>query len=204
MNSTKKSPRTPWLYALYAAAGCACLFLLVGLCLPSTWHIERSVVVYTNTDTVRADSQSSSEKIFSDINDLRMWPTWTAFLSAADPSLKAKCLENQIGVGAACAWSGKKTGQGDISLTESVPFSHISYTTHLRNHHFESDGRIVLKQTPEGVQITWTDNGRIGWNPFSRYFGLMISDLIAPDLQKSLENLKKRHEIPEKIKKTNP
>ena len=51
------------------------IFVVVGLLLPSTWHVERAI-------TINAPPQYA----FTKIVDLRTWPDWTVWTKERDPS----------------------------------------------------------------------------------------------------------------------
>lgn len=51
-----------------------------------------------------------------------------------------------------------------------------------------------FKPVGNGTTVAWTFENDFGYNVFYRYFGLILEDMIAPDYEKGLSNLKTRLE----------
>jgi hypothetical protein len=44
------------------------------------------------------------------------------------------------------------------------------------------------------LEVTWTNQGELGPNPVSRYFGLFIDNMMGPDMETGLHHLQKKVE----------
>ena len=44
------------------------------------------------------------------------------------------------------------------------------------------------------MKVTWFNQGDLGWNPVSRYFGLLMDKMMGPDFEEGLENLRRKAE----------
>ncbi|VAW34804.1 hypothetical protein MNBD_GAMMA01-1167, partial [hydrothermal vent metagenome] len=50
---------------------------------------------------------------------------------------------------------------------------------------------ISLDSKDNGTKVSWVFENDFGYNIFYRYFGLVLEDMIAPDYEKGLQNLKR-------------
>jgi len=155
----------------------------IGLCLPSAYRVERSVVI-----------GAPPPAIFPALNTLKEWPTWTAWTVERYPDMKVKFSGPAAGVGARYTWDGKSTGYGELQLTKSDPARGVSFDLEFGHGKYISAGTIALLPEDSGTRVTWTNEGELGLNPINRYFGLLMDRMMGPDFQKGLENLKRKVE----------
>jgi hypothetical protein len=57
-----------------------------------------------------------------------------------------------------------------------------------------SQGGIEFEKSGDGLRIVWFNEGDLGWNPVSRYFGLLMDRMMGPDFEEGLTKLQKRAE----------
>lgn len=153
----------------------------VGLWMPTQWHVERSVVV-----------AAPASVVFPLINDLRRWPEWTSWDEALDPSLQRSFADGPTaGAGAAMSWAGDDVGEGRLEIEESVPGRRIRYDLQLEQGGLLSHGEIVLGPTQEGVRVTWSTDGELGWFPLVRLMGPWIEHAVGSDCDTGLAGLKR-------------
>ncbi|MBC8001192.1 MAG: SRPBCC family protein, partial [Opitutaceae bacterium] len=155
------------------------ILAVVGLFLPGTYHVERSVTI-----------TASSSDIYPYLNSLKKWPEWTAWTVAKYPDMKISFEGPESGAGAIYHWDGKSSGQGTLKLTQSSPTNGVFFDLSFDHGKYLSKGSILMDLSDEGVEVTWTNEGVLGWNPVNRYFGLFMDRMMGPDFQKGLENLK--------------
>lgn len=170
--------------------GIIALFLLVGLFLPRTYRVERSVVI-----------QARPEAIYADLADLRRWPEWTVWNQQMDPTAKFVFDSPETGVGAAYRWTGEKMGSGSLKLTSANPTNGIVYDLEFEGGMIRAEGRIRL--APGGdksVEVTWLNEGDLGKNPVNRYIGLTIDSMLGDQMAQGLSNLKTRAEASDSTK----
>ena len=86
--------------------------LLAGISqlLPSTFRVERSIMV-----------RAGADKIFPLVNDVSKWPEWTVWNKENDPTIVFTYEGPTEGVGAVSKWESKKAGAGQFTITESDP-----------------------------------------------------------------------------------
>ena len=148
---------------------------LVGLLLPSTSKIERSVVI-----------QAPAEVIFDQVNDLKKNEAWSPW---KDTTMKLTYGPITEGKGAMSSWSSKDMGNGTMTIVESVPASKIDLDLD-----FGSMGgaKAFWAFVPEGdgVKVTETMTSDAGMNPAKRWMSLLSDKMVGPYFEKGLAALK--------------
>lgn len=158
--------------------------VIVSLFLPSTYRVERRVTM-----------SARPAAVFPHINTLKQWPEWTAWTVAKYPDMKMSFTGPEVGVGASYSWEGQSTGRGTLKITRSEPERGIGYDLDFENGKYVSKGAITLEPSGESVSVTWSNEGDLGWNPVSRFFGLFMDKMMGPDFEEGLRNLQKKVEV---------
>jgi hypothetical protein len=169
--------------ALLALVVLIALLAAVGFLLPSHYRVERSVMI---------DAQP--EAIYPHLATLKSWPEWTAWNTQRYPDMKNTFSGPESGAGATYAWDGKEVGLGKIALTAADPNRGVEYDLDFQNGQYLSKGKVTMEPTGNAVKVTWVNEGDLGANPVSRYFGLMMDRMMGPDFETGLNNLKQRAE----------
>ena len=156
------------------------ILVIISYLLPKTYKVERSVYI-------KADR--------SLIHDLTgyfgKWELWIPWTKATDSTAIFE-LEGVDGqAGAAWKWDGKILGNGEMILTENVPGEMIAYDLSFNKGQYKSKGKIEIESTGDSCEVSWLDEGDLGYNPFSRYMGLFMDRMMGPDFEKGLAKLKK-------------
>ena len=159
------------------------LLLVIALFLPSRYHVQRRIVI-----------QAKPDAIYPWVNNVRKWPDWTAWTKERDPTLNFSYEGPAEGIGAISKWDGKKTGNGMMTLTESNPATGVKYDLSFEHGKFKSVGGISFEPSGNATEVTWADDGELGANPVSRYFGLVMDKMIGPDFEAGLQKLKQKVE----------
>lgn len=164
------------LLVLLAVAAC------VGLMMPMQWRVERTMTV-----------AAPASVVFPLINDLQRWPEWTSWNETADPSMRRSFNNGgrTAGVGAEMSWTGDDVGEGNLTISESVPGRLIRYDLELEQDGFRSTGAIVLDAARDGVVVTWSTEGELGLNPLIRLMGPWIEQAVGSDFDAGLTGLKR-------------
>ena len=157
--------------------------VMVSLFLPSRYHVERSVKM-----------RAKPSAIFSQINTLKQWPEWTAWTLVKYPDMKVSFTGPEAGEGAVYSWEGKSSGQGTLKLTRSDPDKSIAYDLDFERGKYLSKGIIAIEPAGDSVKVSWSNEGDLGWNPVSRFFGLFMDKMMGPDFEEGLRNLQQRVE----------
>jgi uncharacterized protein YndB with AHSA1/START domain len=156
------------------------LAAMIGLLLPSTWRVERSVTV-----------GAPPEVVFAVVNTPKTWPEWTAWSRDLDPEASWSFEGPASGVGALMKWRGPMAGVGELEITESEAQKRIAFVITMAEDAFKARGTFLFEPASGGTRVTWVDEGDLGMNPFVRYFGLRMDSAMGQELDKRLANLKR-------------
>ena len=159
------------------------VLVVVSQFLPSTFHVERSVVI-----------AAKSEAIHSWVGNLKKWPEWTAWTVAKDPSVVYSYEGPEEGVGAISKWEGKKMGQGQMKVVESDAAKGLKCELSFDHGKYLSIGTIAYAAMEGGTKVTWSMHGNVSRNPLDRFFSLLMDKMGGPDFEEGLANLKKKAE----------
>lgn len=164
-----------WLLGALALLG----VVLIGgaLLLPSSTHVERTVVIERPVAQVHATLNS-----FARFNQ---WSPWFA----ADPQAKYSYSGPTEGVGARMQWAGTQAvGTGSQTILESAPDKIVVALD------FDgSQARATYALAAEGAQrtrVTWSFDSQHGFNPLGRWMGLLFDKMIGGDYERGLAALK--------------
>jgi hypothetical protein len=164
---------------LLVLVGLIVLIAVVGLFLPSKYHVERSIVI-----------QAKPAAIFPWINNLKKWNEWSPWTKEKDPTLVYSFDGPEEGPGAISKWEGKKFGDGSMRITESGETSGAKYALSFNRGKYLSTGTMAFEPQGEATQVRWSTDGDMGGNPLNRYFGLLMGKMIGPDFEEGLAKLK--------------
>lgn len=149
----------------------------------------------TRPDTFRVQRAASikapPDKIFSHINDLRNWSSWSPW-EKKDPAMKRMLSGAPSGKGAVYAWEGnKEVGVGRMEITESTPASRLTIRLDFLKP-FEAHNIVEFTLAPEGesTKVTWTIHGPMPY--ISKLMSLFFSmdGMIGKDFESGLASLK--------------
>jgi hypothetical protein len=169
----------------YAVLALLAAVLVIGLFLPKSAHVERSITTAASPATVYG--------IVSGFKRFNEWSPWFDL----DPQARYTYSGPESGVGAKMAWASDKrdVGSGSQEITAVEPGR--SVTTRLD---FGSQGisTSTLTITPEGggSRVVWAFDADFTGNFLGRYFGLMFEKFIGKDYEKGLARLKALAEAP--------
>lgn len=181
---------TRLLEILIALAIVLALFVVVGLVLPSTRHLEESV-----------ETNRRMTIVFDTINNVRRLKDWNQLIPSNPAELKySGGDEGHSGVGARVDFDSKQKhwGTGHWEITESeVPRStggggKVAYA--IEDPRLGDDKKTVFTLTPAGkngrnVKITQTYDVHYGWNLFGRFTGMYVSRHVGDSVKASLARL---------------
>ena len=128
----------------------ASLVIAVGLALPSTWHVERTVVI-----------SAPREEVFRFVGSLPAWRLWTRWNDATAPDTRWAFGGPASGTGAWMSWSGSNTGRGSLRVRESDPARGIAFDEVIDSALVNARGALTWASTDEGTRVTWTEDGRL-------------------------------------------
>ncbi|MFD0739279.1 SRPBCC family protein [Lysobacter koreensis] len=105
-----------------------------------------------------------------------------------EPQARYETSGPVAGVGASLAWAGDKVGSGSQRIIESVPGQKVVNALDFDGS--KAVGTFVLAPTANGTRVTWSLDSAHGYNPVSRWFGLMLDRWVGADYDKGLKKLK--------------
>lgn len=166
--------------------GLILLLILVGFLLPRHYRVERRTVV-----------PAPAEAVFPLFADLRAWRSWSAW-HERDPGMKVTYSDPSAGSGAWSQWESATEGNGRMTITAHEPPQRVLYRLEFPDMGMSSTGQLALQPAAGGVEMVWTNEGDLGMNPVSRWFGLFLDGMIGPDFERGLARLKAVAERPGK------
>lgn len=162
------------------------LMVIVAFFLPRNFRVERGTVI-----------KAKPEVVYGLVGDLRAWQKWTIW-HERDPQMKSTFSEKTNVVGGWSAWESKSEGNGKMTFTAVEPTKRVVYALEFPDMDMKSTGTVTLTPDPDGTRVTWADEGDLGMNPISRWFGVFLDKMIGPDFEKGLAKLKTISEAPAK------
>lgn len=155
------------------------VFLLAALFLPSTYHVERSIVIHQSVD-----------KVYPQVANLNNWSQWNPW-SEMEPTAKSEIKGSGHEIGSVWAWEGEVIGTGSLTLKDLKPNQSVrSQLVFVAPQAVESEDIWHFNPTSSGTEVTWAMEGELDY-PVGRYFGLIMDGMLGPDFEKGLDNLKK-------------
>jgi uncharacterized protein YndB with AHSA1/START domain len=152
--------------------------VLVGLVLPSTFAVERTVEI-----------KAPARTIFDYIVEPKQWTKWTTW-SKRDPDMRITYSGPPFGLGAKWSWVSKTEGTGSMQFTKVEPDQRVEYALVFPDFGMRSSGAIAIAPAGERTRVTWTQKGDVGPNPLKRYLAVMMDRMVGPEFEAGLENLK--------------
>ncbi len=164
-----------FLIALAAVVG---LLILIGLVLPSSVHVERSIRV-----------NAAPVQVFPMLDDLRMFNRWSPW-ARIDPETRYTFSDPSSGKGAQMQWDSEhpNVGKGLMRIVESIPNKRVGMILDFGPKGSASVG-LRVEAAEQGSRVTWAFDQDFGGNLIGRYFGLMLDGLIGPEYEKGLNTL---------------
>ncbi|MFI4861001.1 MAG: SRPBCC family protein [Phycisphaerales bacterium JB063] len=155
-------------------------FVIIGLVLPSSYQVERSVTI-----------DAPPEVVFRYLNDLEQWEHWEPF-SKADDSVVVTLGDVTTGVGATQTWTSND-GDGTLTFTMSDPDKGIGYDMQIGE--FDPASAEITYEVVDGqVVVTWAMEGDMSLPVIGGYFGVMMDGMVGPMFDEGLRLLKEAAE----------
>ena len=159
------------------------VLVVVSLFLPSHYAVERRTII-----------KAKPEAVFAQINTLKNWQEWSAWTAKRYPDMVTTYAGPDSGTGASMSWDGKTSGNGTLKITGSDPAKGITYDLAFEQGKYLSKGRLQFEPAAEALAVVWTNEGELGGNPVSRFFGLLMDKMMGPDMAIGLANLQRKVE----------
>jgi ribosome-associated toxin RatA of RatAB toxin-antitoxin module len=163
-----------WLVVIVAILG------IVGFFLPNDVSVAR-------TTTVNADPSV----VYNLVNDLKTYDEWMPW-NKRDPDMKKEYGPKTVGEGAWYRWESedRNVGKGKLTIVESVPSEKVVTSLEFADYDPTEGGWLLTKQG-NATEVKWFMNSKMGNNPFARWMGLMMDQMVGSDFNKGLAELKR-------------
>lgn len=167
-----------WKKVLATLALMFVIFFIICAILPSTYRVERTLVI-----------QAPDSQIYSHIADFDKWVEWSAW-ARRDSLATNEFSGKPATVGHSWNWSGPIVGVGSMEHIAIEPMKKVeSRLSFVEPQAMVAKSILSMDKTPSGTRVAMVMEGTLGY-PIERLFGIVMDDLIGPDFQEGLENLK--------------
>lgn len=167
---------------LIALAIVVALFLVIGLLLPSSRHLQEDV-----------ETNRKISIVYDTISSMRRFDDWNV-LPLQDPQMRTGLTGPETGVGAAFEYQSneRKLGTGKWEIVDAVPGKSVTYR--LENPQRGRNKTMTYTLQPTGrnnrnVKITSTYQVDYGWDILGRYQGLYVPRSVGDGMKMSLSRL---------------
>jgi uncharacterized protein YndB with AHSA1/START domain len=160
----------------------AAVLAAVGLVLPGAYRVERTVTV-----------AAPPEAVYPLVGDLARWREWSPW-AARDPNLHVSFSATTTGAGAWAQWRSASQEGGRAEIVLAQPPERVDYRMTYADLPVAGEGSFQLVSTGGGGRtvLTWTSQGRLGWNPLVRWSGLLMKRQEGQELERGLASLQAR------------
>jgi len=147
--------------------------------LSSKYTVERSIIIAAPVDSV-----------FSYVSDLKKWKYWSPWLSVeSDTSINYSFSTS--GNKTRMKWKSLKSGDGEVSIITTVPNQRITYSLKVEGFETHQRGEFLFGNFNGSTRVKWIDKGDLGPSPMSKYYIVVIENMIGSDFDRGLHNLKR-------------
>jgi effector-binding domain-containing protein len=173
------------------------LLVIIAFFLPMTYHLERSTVM-----------KGDRTVVYDLTSNLGKWDLWTPWTKKTDSTAVFELVGPDGQVGTLRKWDGKVIGNGQMTITQLTPGELVAYDLSFQKGKYTSKGKLIIETIGDSTKVSWTDEGNLGYNPISRYMGLFMGKMMAPEFDKGLAKLKQvveeRKDWPKIVEKIMP
>ncbi len=160
------------------------LAVIIGLALPSSGHIERSVEISHN-----------GRHISDMLSNFRRFPDWGA-IRMLDPKAQFSLEGPDYGQGTRINWTSTKPNPGNGSFEVVTKEGDTSLTWKVTNPWKGENKHYTITLEPQRngriTKVTWAYDVEYGWDLIARYSGLYINGDPATQIQLNLASLQQQ------------
>jgi carbon monoxide dehydrogenase subunit G len=142
-------------------------------------HIERS-----------AEINAPPETVFSIINDLHQWETWSPY-DKRDPNMQKSYDGPPEGSGAVYVWNGNKdVGEGRLTIVNSKPGELVTMKLEFtRPFKCTNDVNFKLVPSGAGTRVSWIMDGKNNFVSKAMCLVMDMDKMVGKDFEQGLANL---------------
>jgi uncharacterized protein YndB with AHSA1/START domain len=161
-----------------ALVALAVLFFAIGLFLPRTAHIERSVT-----------TTASPAEVYELVAGFKRFNEWSPWANI-DPTTKYTYRGPESGVGARLEWTSAhpNVGSGSQEIIDVEPGRSVTSALDFGMDN-PTTSTMVLVPEGSGTRVTWTLDTDVSGSIIGRYFGLALDRMVGPYYEKGLAQL---------------
>lgn len=169
---------------LAGGLGLLLLLCLVGMVLPDSTHVERSI-----------DVAAPKTHVFDTLNGFARFNEWSPWFET-DPKAQYTLSGPATGIGAKQAWISQDLGSGSQEIIDIEGNELIKMRLDFGDQG-KAEALYRLQALDEGhTRITWAFDSHAEGNLPARYFNLAMERLVGGDYEKGLAKLKRVLERP--------
>lgn len=152
----------------------------IGLALPDTVHLERSIAVRARPATA-----------YVALNSFRRFQQWSPW-ATLDPNTQYAAEGPLWGVGAKLSWSSEhpSVGHGSQDIVAAVPYREIRSRLVFGGFGSDSESTLTIAPDGDGARITWSYDSRLNGDLFGRYLALKLDDWVGADYEQGLQRIR--------------
>jgi effector-binding domain-containing protein len=156
------------------------LLVLISFFLPSTVKVERSIFINTH-----------AEIPFEQANNFHLWDAWMPW-NKIDTTMKKSYEGPESGVGSVYHWESNHpdVGVGSMKIIRVVKDSMVEMVLAFKGENREAKSAFVFENLKDSTKVTWYIIMQMGWNPVSKYFGLLMDAMMGDDFEQGLKDMK--------------
>lgn len=155
------------------------VLIIISFLLPKTYKVERTTYI-----------KSDKNLIYDLVSNFQKWTVWVPWTKEMDSTAVFEIDGQEGQVGTIWRWNGEILGEGSMTSTGYTKGQKLMYDLSFQKGKYQSKGEIIIEEG-DSCKVSWIDQGDLGYNPISRYFGLFMEKMMGPDFEKGLAKLKK-------------
>ncbi len=148
------------------------LITVIGLLLPANVRVSRTV-----------DVNATSSNVYYLIADISNWKKWMSGIN--ENSFKTLSAKKDGKIIKA------KIGSNEVSIVNTNQNSVTALWQGKNNRQQQSNFTIIPNQSLKVITLNWIFVEHVKWYPWQRISTIMNDKILGPEMEKSLENLKK-------------
>jgi uncharacterized protein YndB with AHSA1/START domain len=155
--------------------------VLVGIIsmVPAAFLVERHTTIAAPPSVV-----------YSQVDDFHNWARWSPW-DKLDADLKRTYSGPTNGLNAHYEWSGEKTGDGNMTITEDKPNERVAIALNfVKPFKAENLSTFVFTPSGAGTEVSWAMTGRRGFLEKAMALVMDMDKMVGPDFEKGLEGIK--------------
>lgn len=149
---------------------------VIGLVLPRSWHVERSISI-----------EGTPDRVLPFVANLKRWQDWSVWTKAMDAKVINTYGGPDEGVGARWQWQGPVMGRGAMTITKADPTG-VTIEEAIESTEANANARFSFVVEGNQTKVTWTDEGKLP--PMGGFFRPAVEEMLAANFEKGLAGLK--------------